>query len=193
MKLNKKKIIFIIGGGVLFLFLLLLVTYRTPTQKVTKLLVKNGYTHENDSALYSKQISNLNYNQYEEQVKEGNSSLYEENYFDTKQYEFIKVKMEYSDGIQTNFTPQYDYKNSILSYTYRVTIMDKSSVIFEGSYNSDFDSLVCENSYTYHFDIEGNENVFCDKIKIEVKKFYEEMINLIKDANLVYRMMDENN
>ena len=190
MKQNKKKILIVVGS-LLFLVLIFAVTYRTPSQKVVKILKKAGYTNQGNSAIYSKLISNLNYDQYSEEVEEGNSSLYEENSFDTREYEFMKVKMEYADKIQTNFTPKFDYKTRTLTYTYRVVVDNKSSVIFDGSYNSDTDSLICENAYTYNFDIEGNETTFCDKIKVEVKKFYLEMISVIEDASLVYKMMEE--
>ena len=190
MKQNKKKILIVVGS-LLFLVLIFAVTYRTPSQKVVKVLKKAGYTNQGNSAIYSKLISNLNYDQYSKKVEEGKSSLYEENSFDTREYEFMKVKMEYADKIRTNFTPKFDYKTRMLTYTYRVVVDNKSSVIFEGNYNSDTDFLICENAYTYNFDIEGNENTFCDKIKVEVKKFYLEMISVIEDASLVYKMMEE--
>ena len=75
MKQNKKKILIVVGS-LLFLVLIFAVTYRTPSQKVVKVLKKAGYTNQGNSAIYSKLISNLNYDQYSKKVEEGNSSLY---------------------------------------------------------------------------------------------------------------------
>ena len=192
MKQNKKKILIVVGS-LLFLVLIFAVTYRTPSQKVVKILKKAGYTNQGNSAIYSKLISNLNYDQYSKKVEEGNSSLYEENSFDTREYEFMKVKMEYADKIRTNFTPKFDYKTRMLTYTYRVVVDNKSSVIFEGNYNSDTDSFSCENAYVYEFELEGNEDIFCNKIEQNVKDFYLEMTSMIKNADLVYEMMEKDN
>ena len=191
MNLNKKKVfIFVVGCFSLFLLLLLL-TYQTPSDRVIRILKRNGYRNTNSSSLYSKQISDSNFEQYSTKLQEGNSSVYEENYFDVKKFQFMKVKMEYSDKIQTNFTPKYEYTTQKLSYTYRVTVDTNSSVIFEGIFDSKKDSFTCENTYVHQFELSGNESVFCDKIEKNVKDFYLEMTSMIKNANLVYDMMKE--
>ncbi len=190
MKFNKKKII-IVTFVVVFVLLLLLVSFQSPSDKVGKILRKNGYTNETGSSLYSKQISTLNLSQFNQKVKLGDSAVYEENYFDVTNYQFIKNKMEYSDGIQTNFTPKYDYTNGGLTYTYRVIINENSNVIFEGNYNSDTNAFACENTYAYDFDLSGNENIFCDKIEQNVKDFYLEMTSVIKNSSLIHDMINE--
>ena len=184
MKLNKKYIIIIVVVVLILLLFLLLV--QSPTDRVGRILRKNGYVNEKNSSLYSKQISNLNLEQFNQKVKLGESAVYEENYFDASEYQFIKNKMEFSDDIQTNFTPKYDYVTGYLTYTYRVIINENSNVIFEGNYNSDTDSISCENTYSHDFYLEGNEDIFCKKIEQNVKDFYLEMTSVIK------QMMKEN-
>ena len=191
MKLSKKKLIVIVSVLILIL-LLLLFSFQSPSDKVAKILRKNGYTNEKGSSLYSKQISTLNLSQFNQKIKSGDSAVYEENYFDTKQYQFIKNKMEYSDNIRTNFTPKYDYVTGYLTYTYRVIINENSNVIFEGNYNPDTDSISCENTYNHDFYLEGNEDIFCKKIEQNVKDFYLEMTSVIKNVNLIHQMMKEN-
>lgn len=190
MKFNKKKII-IVTFVVVFVLLLLLVSFQSPSDKVGKILRKNGYANETGSSLYSKQISTLNLSQFNQKVKLGDSAVYEENYFDVTNYQFIKNKMEYSDGIQTSFTPKYDYTNGGLTYTYRVIINENSNVIFEGIYNSDTNGFSCENSYVHEFELEGNEDIFCKKIEQNVKDFYLEMTSVIKNSSLIHDMINE--
>lgn len=191
MKLNKKNII-IVTFVVVFVLLLLLVFFQSPSDRVARILRKNGYTNEKGSSLYSKQVSTLNLSQFNQKVKLGDSAVYEENYFDSSKYQFIKNKMEYSDNIRTNFTPKYDYITGYLTYTYRVIINDNSNVIFEGNYNYGTNAFVCENTYTHEFEIEGNEDIFCNKIEQNVKDFYLETMSVIKNVNLIHQMMEEN-
>ena len=190
MKLNKKYIIIIVV--VVFILLLFLLSFQSPTDRVGRILRKNGYVNEKNSSLYSKQISNLNLEQFNQKMKLGESAVYEENYFDASEYQFIKNKVEFSDDIQTNFTPKYDYVTGYLTYTYRVIINENSNVIFEGNYNSGTNAFVCENTYAHDFDLSGNENIFCDKIEQNVKDFYLEMTSVIKNVNLIHQMMKEN-
>lgn len=190
MKLSKKKLIVIVSVLILIL-LLILVLFQSPSDRVIKILKKNGYINEKGSSLYFKQISDLNLEEFNKKVDNGEFSVYEENYFDTKQYQFIKNKMEYFDNIRTNFTPKYDYTNGKLTYTYRVIINENSNVIFEGNYNSDTDSISCENTYSHDFYLEGNEDIFCKKIEQNVKDFYLEMTSVIKNVNLIHQMMEE--
>ena len=37
--------------------------------------------------------------------------------------------------------------------------------ISDQDYNSDTDSFSCENAYVYEFELEGNEDIFCNKIE----------------------------
>lgn len=191
MGLSRKKVVMIVVGVIFSFLLLMLITYRTPSERVASILRRNGYTNNNDSSLYNKQISDFNYDQYAAKLNENLSAVYEENYFDVKKFQFMKVKMEYSDKIQTSFTPKYEYATKKMSYIYRVVVDDRSTIIFEGTFNPSKDSFVCENTYVYQFELSGNESVFCDKIEKNVKDFYLEMTSMIKDANLVYKMMKE--
>ena len=66
MKLNKKYIIIIVVVVLILLLFLLLV--QSPTDRVGRILRKNGYVNEKNSSLYSKQISNLNLEQFKDRL-----------------------------------------------------------------------------------------------------------------------------
>ena len=53
MKLSKKKLIVIVSVLILIL-LLILVLFQSPTDRVVRILRKNGYVNEKNSSLYFK-------------------------------------------------------------------------------------------------------------------------------------------
>lgn len=188
MKKDRKKILMVILGIIAFFVLLNLVTYRSTTERVVKYITRLGYQNDGESSLYSKQITDINLDQYFSQVEKKSTAKYEVNYFNVKEYQFIKNVMEYSDGIESTFSPKYDYKVEKLSYTYRIVIRDSSSVIFEGEYDASREDFTCENTYMYQFDLIGNEEALCNKIRFDVENFYYEMRKLITNPSLIEKM-----
>ena len=166
---NKKKILIILGI-LIFLGGLKLLMYQSTSDKVATYIQNKGFTKysSDDSFLYIKQISSLNLDQYLEKVEKGEESKYEAFYFNMNNYQVTKDKMSYEDEIDSEFSATYDYKIKKLSYRYKVVI-GNANAIFDGEYDREKEQFTCDNIYSYHFDIEGKEDVFCDKILYDVK------------------------
>ena len=169
------------------IFILKIYVNKPTDEKVIHYIKNLGYVNEGNSSIYYNQISSLDLNEFNDKVANGIEAVYEKNYFYVDAYQLIKNKMEYSDNIIISFDPKYDYRSRKLTYTYRINTKN-SSIIFEGSYNSNTEEFICENTYYYNFDIYKENGVVCDKILYDVKDFYYEVLDFITSAKLLDEM-----
>ncbi len=182
---KKKLIIVIIIIIVILLGAMWLLTRETFDDRLRNYLLANDFVLEDD--LYTKQISDINLDEYYEQIDYGNDSTYEVLYFDIYNYQLLGTTMDYYDGVSNIISSIYDFKNNDLTYTSEVSL-DGVTVIFDGSYDGDKRQLVCDvSSSSVNLDSD-DINTICDIINNNVEDFYEEATNLIDDQELVEGM-----
>ncbi len=182
---KKKLIIVIIIIIVILLGAMWLLTRETFDDRLRNYLLANDFVLEDD--LYTKQISDINLDEYYEQIDYGNDATYEVLYFDIYNYQLLGTTMDYYDGVSNIISSIYDFKNNDLTYTSEVSL-DGVTVIFDGSYDGDKRQLVCDvSSSSVNLDSD-DINTICDIINNNVEDFYEEATNLIDDQELVEGM-----
>lgn len=188
MKKNKK--ILIVLGILLIILILFIVITKKPTSKIIEeYLLTKDFVKEENSTLYTKTISDISLDKFEENISNKIDSTYEKLSFNLDNYQLTKVEKKYEDEIFTTFTPTYYYSTDKLNYIYRITL-NSTNVILEGSYDYNTDDFICETTYAHDIDIDKSEAAFCEKIKYDVKDFYFEALNLITNAKLLEYMKE---
>ena len=165
---------------------------KNEDNKIVKYLIKADFASYNDTSLYKKQISEYNLEQYNKGVDDNIDSEYEVMYFNIDTYRLTKDKISYSDGITKNFTPEFDYMNDKLSYTYRINFSN-TNVIIEGIYNIKTNEFTCEPTFVYQFEFESSKEDICNKVKLDVEDFEYEVKQLIPNVDLLNYMKKKDN
>lgn len=188
---KKKKIVIIILSIILVLILAIFIIINSNyDKKIEKYITKLGFENNNNTYLYSKQISIYNYEEYKKNIEEGIDTEYEVMYLNTSTYELTHDKTTYSNNITKNLTSTYDYTNDDLSYTYRINLSN-TNVIIEGSYKND--NFTCEPTFFYQVDIENSMETICEKVEFEIKNFYDEANTLFDNSKMLEYMKKTNN
>ena len=176
-------IIIVIVLGVMWFF-----TRETFDDRLRNYLLDNDFVLEDD--LYTKQISDINLDEYYEQIDYGNDATYEVLYFDIYNYQLLETDMDYYDGVSMILSSIYDFKDNSLIYTSEVSL-DGVTVIFDGSYDGDKKKLVCDVSSSDVNLSSDDKNTICDGINTNVEDFYKGATNLIDDDELVKGMKEK--
>ena len=179
---KKKKIIIIVLSVILVLILVLfLINNLNYENKIEKHITNLGFKYNDDTYLYSKQVSLNSYEEYKKNMEEGIDAEYEVMYFNSSTYELIQDKTTYSSDINKNLTSTYNYNNDNLSYIYRINFSN-SNVIIEGSYEND--SFTCKPIFFYQVDIDDSINTICEKLEFEVMNKYDEANTLFGNSKM---------
>ena len=184
MVINKKKILIILISLVIIILIIKVADNMSPPPKIEDYLKDIGFTNEGESALYYKQISEIDEEQYQRAVSNKMNATYEFIYFNINNNQLTKNKMTYEDEITETFIPTYDYTNQKLTYTYRF-VYNNANVIFEGEYNLKTTKFTCENTYSYKFDLEIGKEAICEKVKYDIEDFKKEAETLITNQKLL--------
>jgi len=188
----EKKYIFAIIFIILFIILVIVnITYKPSVETdFENYLIKLGYKSEGDTNLYYKLLSNNDLKDYLYDVDKNIESNFEINYFDTDGYFFEKNIRKFEKNIDTSLKETYDYKDSKVTYEYRIVYED-NLVVLEGVYfySDNSDSFTCDYSYNDYLDNDNKD--ICSKIKYDVKDFYYEALELIKDSKLTSSLIKE--
>lgn len=171
--MNKKNKIIIAVIAVILLVIALII-YFSSDKTVNKKIIKNftdiGFVNHSNSFLYSKQLSNINLEQHNNNVKNKIESTYEILYFNSNTYELTKDKISYNNGITKNFTPTYDYTNRKVIYNYRINF-NNTNILVEGSFDNETKTFVCNSNFAYNIDMTESKQDICNKLKIEIENF----------------------
>ncbi len=187
--MNKKKWLIIAGIIIIVFIILNLMTNKTTEEKVQSYIENIGFQKLEDSELYYKQISDTSIKEYFEIIKQEQEATLNILYFNTKQFQLLKVLMEYSNSISTSFDATYDYKTEQITYTYEITKGD-TLVMLEGNYLPDTKEFNCDVTYYENIKLyqNNNETVLCDKVKYDAENFAEETRTLITNPTLLQAM-----
>ena len=184
--MNKKTKIFTIILSIVLLVVIIisLFNYFNYDKKIEKYIIKSGFKNNDISNLYSKQLSEYNMDEYQENIKRDNESHYEMLYFNFDTYELTKNKISYNKGISKDLTSTYDYTNGNLNYTYRINLSD-TNIIIDGAYDNDTKNFTCEPTFHYLIDFEESKEDICNKIEFEINNFNNEVKVLFENPKLL--------
>ena len=184
-EMNKKKVIIIIGILVAIVIILRVLTFKTTTKRLENYLIDNGFVKEDN--MYSKKLTDDSLDEYYDYKSEEIDSFSETLYFDTNSFQLIKMSFDYSDNVELYFNPTYNYTNDNLTYNYEIN-MNSTSVMIEGSYNSSENIVTCDIVSSKNINLNFDKENICGKVEFDVREFYDDAGNVIKDKKLLDEM-----
>lgn len=185
--MNKKNKIIIIVAVAILLVIVMIIYFsgdKNKYKKIIKEFTDIGFINQDNSFLYSKQISDLNLEQYNEKVKMNVNSRYEVLYFNSSKYQLSKDLITYNNGITKNFTPTYDYSSDKIEYNYRVNF-DNTNIFIEGSYDNINKTFICNTKFAFNIDIDETKEDICNKLKLDVENYSYQATSFIKNKDLL--------
>lgn len=184
MLISKRKIIIGIAITAIIILIINLSNSLDQPPTIQNYLKNKGFTNEEESVLYYKQLSEMGKDEFNIKKRNKINATYEVLIFNTNKKQLSKNKLSYENGIFETFIPNYDYTSQILKYTDRI-VYNNTNIIIEGTYNMKNSKFICENKYSYNFNIEEGKDTLCNKIKYDIEDFKKEAINLITDKDLL--------
>lgn len=183
----KKAIIVLIVLIVMVVGFKLIGNKKNTQDVLVKYIEKIGFEQEKDSSLYFKNNSTITKDEFDRIVAEKTNASYEGFYFNVSSYKLTSDKLEYSDGVYTEFNPTYDYTTNTLDYDYRISIGD-TRMIIEGMYDKDNDNFTCDTTYYSGIDINDAIEAICDKVRYDVDDFRYDALTLITRYDILEGM-----
>ena len=188
--LSNKLLIFSI---IVIVLLLIFYFYNVLTIKnrFINSIEKLGYSKLNDSNLYYYNVGDIKLDNFNYYLGNNIESYYEMNYFDVDDMVFKKNIRDYSDNNYSLINEIYDYKNNSVNYSYRLVSNNEATLIFSGKYlleNSKF-IFTCNRDYRYQFDVNEDDELICNYLKVKVLDFYDEAFNGKFDYYLINKLI----
>lgn len=205
----KKSIIFLstIVAVCLVLFILVwgLDNSKNDKDTIIKYLEEEDFVYDEDGGYYKRNYSGNTLSEYYSDVDKKKNSEFEELYFhlgltrineekvkenpnlsDKEKYEnyyvMDKVKMNYEDEVDRNYTGNYNLTDEFIKYKYEVT-MYSSSIIVSGTYDVlNSDDFTCDVASDRDMD-EDEIDVFCLRAKHETLLFLEQAKDIIDNPD----------
>ena len=185
--MSKKNLFMLIFLFLIIVILILVKVTETPiNDRIISYLEKNNYVLKSEK-LYFKQISQLNLANYNYSKNKKINSTYEFNNFSLADYQLTKSINEYQDEVENILDLIYDYTNSSLIYTYRISYQNSNN-IYKGSYDENNDNFICQKEFSYGMNNTNLETTICEKIKYQVLKFNYEATTFFTNPELVSYM-----
>ena len=205
----KKSIIFLSTVVALCLVLFILVwgldNSKNDKDTIIKYLEEEDFVYDEDGGYYKRNYSGNTLSDYYSDVDKKKKSEFEELYFhlgltrineekvkenpnlsDKEKYEnyyvMDKVKMNYEDEVDRNYTGNYNLTDEFIKYKYEVT-MYSSSIIVSGTYDVlNSDDFTCDVASDRDMD-EDEIDVFCLRAKHETLLFLEQAKDIIDNPD----------
>ena len=174
------KLLIIFGISLIVIWLLILIIKKPTGEKIEEYVLSNGYTLVEDG-IYEKVTSSIKKEDYDTYVRLNKNAEYSVNKFDKYNFELSKETYEFDDGITSYLLENYDYKNNLLDYNYRIT-SSSINVIFRGDYDISTKEFTCQKELSYGVSLSNTEKVICDKVKLNVLAFMTYADGFFKNA-----------
>lgn len=190
----KKYIKIIIAIIVVIVTVLLIMSLNKKTdlkEEVSNYIIQEGFLNDDNSPLYYKKLSTMDFDSFNKKMERGNDASYEMLYFNLDNFQYMKDYSEYKNDVYKSFNPTYSYKTNLISYNYRIGYND-TTVLIKGTYNKDSEVFECKPEYSYEIDISKSLSDICNKVKLDVLDFQYEADTLITNANLLKKMKNYN-
>lgn len=185
-ELNKyKKFFYIIGIIYAITLVIFIINKNINKDNIIKdYILSKDFELEDDKIFYKKEISDITYDEYENNKINNINSTYKVLYFDIYTYSLNQHLYDYSNGIETYLTSIYDYRTNIINYTYTINYKT-SNIIFKGNFNNN--KLTCTNEYAFDAYID-NKDFYCNLIEEYIKDFEDTSIDTITSTKILKYM-----
>ena len=154
--------------------------YYYGTDELGKEIKKDGFkTSSNDDLYYKKIVTNNTLDSFYNDVSENKDSSYQEYNFTKSSYDFIELKMTYSDETTSTLNIISDIRNNTIDYNYEVS-KGTSRLMLEGNMTNNFICNAIEQSNISNKTKESH----CEYIKKEIQSFISIRDEYLKNQNL---------
>lgn len=163
----KKYRLFILVG-ILLIILLIGLIWKSPNEKLTKYLTKNGYIYNSDSELIQEENSLESYENA--QIDNYTSTTF--NYNNSTFYEINRFK---EDGYENSYNLSYNIMNGHLTGGYQKTDQYDTWYV-EATYNIITDEFTC--------DVNGYKGMreYCEILQEKIQEFESNIYILLDDS-----------
>ncbi len=184
-KFYKKPILTILVFFIVLLLLWGISNTKSTEDKIKSYIITKGFILDTDKILYNKRVSDTTKDDYDENVKNKIDSTFSMLYFDIYSYTLTENLYDYTDGVESFLSANYDYKDNKITYNYQVTY-ETSNIIYRGTYNNN--KFKCENQYAFDAYIEESEEDYCNAIKGEIIEFKNRALETITSTRILNYM-----
>jgi len=177
---NNKKIYYIIGAVTLIVIIIYSIYASKDYGELKDSLEKDGYgTIDNNDAFYKKVVSERNIDEYYEDVTNGIDTKYEEYTISKESYDFVELKMEYKDEVNTIFSINSNLKGTTVKYNFELSY-GTSHILIEGGSNNKYSCDIIDQQNA------SDETVqyYCNQISDEVKNYLNKRTAVLNNPKL---------
>ena len=141
---NNKQLLIGIIALVTILIIALLIYAATSKTGVEKELNQEGYTTTTDNAFYNKVVTNNTLDDFYSDMSQNKDSAYEEYYFAKESLNFIELKMQYQDNVNSTLNITSDLRTEKVEFNYELS-SKSSHLIIEGNSDENYDCKIVVN------------------------------------------------
>lgn len=175
LKNNKLLIITII----LVIITLTLYLISKNDKEIDKEFIKEGYESDIEDPFYKKIVTNNTLDDYYNDVSQGKDSSYEEYYFSKESNDFIELKLENKQNVNTILNISSDLRTKKVQYNYELSY-NKSYLMIEGNSEENYDCNIIKNKNVK----EETLKTICENIMSEISIFLERRSTILNNKKI---------
>ncbi len=184
--LSNKKTIALVIIIIIALIIIKIFFFPSTTSQIKSILKKNGF--ELNDGIYIKETSEIDQEEYYDNINNNINSYNETMYFDIDTKELKKVSLEYYNGLTISLNLIYSYEEEYISFNYEANENNKE-ILLTGKYYSSGDTFECNLMDSSKNSISSNDkNTICNTIEKEVNHFFDESQSLFKNTKLTEKL-----
>lgn len=178
---EKNKNLFSIVVVITIIIIIVFSIYASKDYKDLKSsLEKDGYgTIDNNEAFYKKIVSKRNLDEYYDDLANGKDTEYEEYTISKESYDFVELKMEYKNKVNTILSINSNLKGSNVQYNFELSY-ESSHILIEGGSNNEYACDVIDQQNA------SDETVqyYCNEISDEIKNYLNKRTSVLNNPKL---------
>jgi len=177
---DDKKIYYILGAIALILIIIFSLYASKDYSDLKESLENDGYgTVDNNDAFYKKIVSERTLEQYYEDMTNGKDTEYEEYTISKDSYDFVELKMEYKNEVNTVLSINSNLKGTTVQYNFELSYGASHILIEGGSKNSYACNIVDQQNAS-----DNTVEYYCSQIADEVKQYLNKRTNVLNNPKL---------
>ena len=183
MKKKKKdnKMTYYILGSIAVISIVILLLYANKANVELKdSLEKDGYgTIDNNDAFYKKIVSKRSLDEYYDDVSNKVDSEYEEYTISKESYDFIELKMEYKNGVNTVLSINSNLKGNNVQYNFELSY-GTSHILMEGGTKNKYACDIIDQQNAS----DNTVQLYCNQIADEIKGYLDKRTLVLNNPKL---------
>lgn len=177
---DDKKLYYILGAIGLIAIIIFSIYASKDYGELKESLEKDGYgTIDNNDAFYKKIVSKRNLEEYYEDVSNGKDTEYEEYTISKDSYDFIELKMEYNNEVNTILSISSNLKGSNVQYNFELSY-GSSHILMEGGTKNKYACDIIDQQNAS----DNTVQLYCDKVAEEIQKYLDKRTAVLNNPKL---------